>query len=342
MPILSQSSGLHRPVFFCSISGMPLGVPLQGISGAFAGLHPIFTLSRGQVLRMAAQLESLPSDSTWLLFLAICRQVPGKRLIFTSTISPQHLPADLITRALPVLLQSMQVPGHVLEKVVPAFLLNEKTLETGNAFFNWLTLLDEYLTYKKLLSVDTPLEQEHVRAIQAARARKGRAFQNIANWAIDQMLLRCADFQSNGLRTLQGILLDSKPANLEYMQDLKGRMLDYLPERTVDDALRKRTAIEKVDAVLADALLIEQALGGTSASRINELAGQIASTYTIKGVLNSAALPAATIRTVVELAGTGPGISAEQSTKKTYSQAQISASPMLQRMLAAGKISISN
>lgn len=328
----------------CAISAIRYAMPTYAVcNDTLQGIHPILSLPLASLYKLAEHSEALAPDEFKLLWLALLVRNP---LVVTREATPLNLLSLAICeQSLPLLLQASQAPAARLSaKVMPMLALCPDTIRE-NGLANWLEFLEEALRYGAIISRDADAQDaSYMRASNAATARSGKAFKLIATWAIDQMLIRCQSFADNGLRTLTQILFDNRPSNLDFMQNLKGQLLDHLPEKSIEDSFRKRTVLERMDSCIADGLLVAQALGLKSNEYITEQASAIASTYTIDGILNSAASPAAMLTSLLDTsrpdarsASLGLGNMASQPLK-TYSQSQIAANPLLAKLQALGKL----
>lgn len=304
-----------------------------------AGLHPILTLSKVQLLKIAAQSLELNAEDNALLFLAFASKLTSVEIC--PPISLDSLGSQFTSANLPLLISACQaMPSRFAS--IPSLRLSQDCINDGG-LIGWLELLQEGLKYGSILSVEADQDNEidFAKAITASRKRNVNSFKLVWAWALDNMLIRCPEFKVNGFRTLDSILSNGKPTGLAYMQDLKGRLLDYLPENSADFAFRKRLVIERVDSCIAEALKISAIMGLQTDKQITTIAAKIASTYSIDGVANAAAAPTKALKEL-ETFMQGRKVSEANESTKVYPLAKIESNPMLKRLYEQGKIAASN
>lgn len=321
----------------CQLTGITVGyssLPLADNS-PLVGHHPIFTLSHAQLLRVASELDNPNAVDSALLFLAFLVRLPTVQV--TSKIAPDSISPQLAETSLPLLITANNAPSWKICGL-PQLALSQDCIVAGG-LHSWLDLLREGLQYGSITSQRPDDEQEPAvrAAIFASDRRTKVSFKLTISWAIDNMLIRCPGFSTNGLRSLTQILQTGTPVNLEYMYDLKGRILDHLPENTSDNAYRKRLVIEKIDTCIADALLLSATLGLHTPQEIAGMAADMASTYTVEGVVNSAALPAKKLAQVAQVLA-APAKPVVIGPKRTYTPEEIKANPMLTKLREKGLI----
>ena len=328
----------------CAITGKAIRYTTFEIPKPLEGLHPIFSLDKRALLAIAKELSEATHEESALLFLAFLAKL--NTVTISSRISLDSLGQQFCEAQLPLVISACQATPQKLA-LLPALALTQETINEGG-LISWLEFLKEGLTYGQILSLEDTENENAIQYSGAINASKKRARQNfrlVAAWGIDNMLARCPSFSQNGLRSLTQILIEGKPCNLEYMQDLKGRLLDYLPENSPDNSFRKGLILERVDSCIADALLISASLGLHTAQELETQVAAIASTYTIEGMLNTAAAPTKQIKTLQAIAAhqAAQAAQAAQTVQvKSYTLAQIEANPLLAKLYALGKIAPSS
>lgn len=321
----------------CMVTNKAIKYQSFNIPNQIAGLHPVLTLELPSLLKLTEGLEETTHEEAAILLLAFLGKLPIVKI--SSAINLDSLGQQFCEAQLPLAISACQASPAKLS-LLPALNLNQSTIDDGG-LISWLELLREGLTYGAILSLeDTEDEKaEHFSAaISASKKRAKQNFRLVAAWAIDAMLLRCPNFSANGLRSLTQILIEARPCNLEYMQDIKGRLLDYLPETSPDNAFRKGLILERIDSCIAEALLISASLGLHTTQEIEAQASAIASTYTIEGLLNTAAAPTKALKTLQAISSHQASQAAKPKQAKSYTLEQILANPLLSKLYDSGKI----
>lgn len=312
----------------CKITGLKIELPSYA-GTSVTGVHPVLALPVSSLHRLAAKAESLSEQEIKLLFLAYLGRLP-----LVTIAEPIPLALINYTQAeaqLPLLVSASQ-SQFCKARIIPSLRLTPAAIEEGG-LTGWLELLKEGITRGNINSLQPDdMTPEYLSAVSASRSRNNKAFKLMATWAIDQMLIRCPGFSDNGLKTLTQILFDKRATNLDFMQDLKGRLLDYLPENSVDNAFRKRNVIERLDDCIAEGLLVAAALGMKTQEELQEEVASIATTYTIDSVLNTAAAPAKKLQALAAITiGDTPAA-------RTYTPEQIKTNPLLAKLASLGKL----
>jgi hypothetical protein len=292
--------------FTCKYTGLKLALKgFDSVSASFA--HPICQLDTLQLNKVAA--KQLGSAEEKLLCIAYLSQLPC--IHWERSCQFDKVTNTQINSWLPTVVRLAnwlhRAPAKLLGEL-PQYRVTEINRDLAN-LNAYLEALESYREWGSFFTKDSSrssweTSEEIKEARQAILQRKAAQTQNfeaVILWACDYLLSHVENFGMHSYKILTG-MLKGRESVLSTMKEAKVTCLEWLPERTSDDEIRKSAVIQRIDTLILKKLQFLQAVG-VDISKEEETLTSIQASYTIevggREYLNSAATPVSHLKSIL-------------------------------------------
>lgn len=309
----------------CQITGLSFDYK-QYVGITIKHYHPFFTLKLTDLNKISSS-ASLSGEENKLLLLAYLAKT--NLVTFSDTIPLSCISPELCYSVLDGVITIANFFSEHPEYCnnVPHFRLDKITLRT--TLQDWVREVMDYLktglyrkqggNYSDLIGLIEAIElrdssrEELRRSLKARYLQKKSRFRTFVSLLLEDLLIECDSFTEASYEVAENILLgdSQKTYPKAVIQDLKGKVLEYAPEKTPEQHLRKSAIIERLDKYLVQAAEFYAAIGLQSGEETKQELSGIARTYTIEtadgNFLNSAAQPVESLSRLLESLESGKG-----------------------------------